>query len=144
MLGIINFRTTTDTQLWKSYRSPNTTMAPIGHTSPILTGVPIRVGMQGRGQRSRHSGWETTRQSRHFRDSLPNFIRFPHGTQDSGLITWGRDGAEGTEWYERENGQHHQPAFIKHLACAEQLPILLYIFASVILTIIPWNRFWFL
>lgn len=55
--------------------------------SPILTGVPIRVGMQGRGQRSRHSGCETTRQSRHFRESLPNLIRFPHGTQDSGLIT---------------------------------------------------------
>lgn len=45
--------------------------------------------MQGRGQRSRHSGWDTTRQSLHFRASFPNFIRLPHGTHDSGLITWG-------------------------------------------------------
>lgn len=58
------------------------------HTSPILTGVPPRLGMHGRGQRSRHSGCETTLQSRHFSEILPNLILFPQGTQDSGLMTW--------------------------------------------------------
>lgn len=59
------------------------------HTSPILTGVATRLGMHGRGQRSRHSGCDTTLQSRHFSEILPNLILFPHGTQDSGLITCG-------------------------------------------------------
>lgn len=58
------------------------------HTSPILTGVPPRLGMHGRGQRSRHSGCETTLQSRHFSEILPNLILFPQGTQDSGLMTY--------------------------------------------------------
>lgn len=58
------------------------------HTSPILTGVAIGLGMHGRGQRSRHSGCETTLHSRHFSEILPNLILFPHGTQDSGLITY--------------------------------------------------------
>lgn len=56
VLGIINFGTKPDVKLWKKLKKPNTLLAPTGHTSPILTGVPIRVGMQGRGQRSRHSG----------------------------------------------------------------------------------------
>ncbi len=59
----------------------------LSHTSPILTGVPPRLGMHGRGQRSRHSGCETTRQSRHFSEILPNLILFPQGTHDSGLMT---------------------------------------------------------
>lgn len=46
------------------------------------------LGTQGSGQRSRHSGWATTRQSLHFREILPNLILFPQGTQDSGFITW--------------------------------------------------------
>lgn len=58
------------------------------HTSPILTGVPPRLGMHGRGQRSRHSGCETTLQSLHFSEILPNLILFPQGTQDSGLMTY--------------------------------------------------------
>lgn len=58
------------------------------HTSPILTGVATGLGMHGRGQRSRHSGCETTLHSRHFSEILPNLILFPHGTQDSGLITY--------------------------------------------------------
>lgn len=57
-------------------------------TSPILTGVPPRLGMHGRGQRSRHSGCETTLQSLHFSEILPNLILFPQGTQDSGLMTY--------------------------------------------------------
>lgn len=60
------------------------------HTSPILTGVHPMLGMHGRGQRSRHSGWETTLQSRHFREILPNLILFPQGTHDSGLMTYKR------------------------------------------------------
>lgn len=60
-------------------------------TSPIRTGVPPRLGMHGRGQRSRHSGCETTLQSRHFSEILPNLILFPQGTQDSGLMTWKKD-----------------------------------------------------
>lgn len=60
----------------------------LSHTSPILTGVPPRLGMHGRGQRSRHSGCETTLQSRHFSEILPNLIRFPQGTHDSGLMTY--------------------------------------------------------
>lgn len=60
------------------------------HTSLILTGVPTRLGMHGRGQCSRHSGCETTLQSRHFSEILPNFILFPQGTHDSGLMTYNK------------------------------------------------------
>lgn len=68
--------------------SEKTILKMMSHTSPIFTGVPPRLGMHGRGHRSRHSGCETTLQSRHFSEILPNLILLPHGTQDSGLITY--------------------------------------------------------
>lgn len=76
-------------ETWSNWgwASGETLIKTSSHASPILTGVPPRLGMHGSGHRSRHSGCETTLQSRHFSEILPNLILFPHGTQDSGLIT---------------------------------------------------------
>lgn len=77
-------------ELWLNFSGSTCTWRAqiLLHTSPILTGVPPRLGMHGRGQRSRHSGCETTLQSLHFSEILPNLILFPQGTQDSGLMTY--------------------------------------------------------
>lgn len=56
-------------------------------TSVFLRGVLTAVGLQGKGQRSRHSGWVTTLQSWQRRYILPNFVLLPHGAQNSDLIT---------------------------------------------------------
>lgn len=50
-------------------------------------GVLIATGLQGMGQRSRHSGWVTTRQSWQRRHIFPNFVLLPQATQNSDLIT---------------------------------------------------------
>lgn len=56
-------------------------------TSVFLMGVLTAVGLQGRGQRLRHSGWVTTLQSWQRRYIFPNFVLLPHGTQNSDFIT---------------------------------------------------------
>lgn len=56
-------------------------------TSVVFIGVLIVVGLQGMGQRSRHSGWVTTRQSWQRRHIFPNFVLRPQATQNSDLIT---------------------------------------------------------
>lgn len=56
-------------------------------TSAALTGVLTATGLHGVGQRSRHSGWVTARQSWQRRYTLPNLVLRLHDTQNSDLIT---------------------------------------------------------
>lgn len=56
-------------------------------TSFVFMGVLIATGLQGMGQRSRHSGWVTIRQSWQRRHIFPNFVLLPQATQNSDLIT---------------------------------------------------------
>lgn len=56
-------------------------------TSVVFMGVLIATGLQDMGQRSRHSGWVTTRQSWQRRHIFPNFVLLPQATQNSDLIT---------------------------------------------------------
>lgn len=60
-------------------------------------GVLRAAGLHGMGQRSRHSGWVTALQSWQRRYSLPNFVLFPHDTQNSDLITLVIEGTQFNE-----------------------------------------------
>lgn len=55
-------------------------------TAEFLVGVLI-VGIHGKGHLSLHSGWQTTRQSLHFKACFENLILRPQGLHFSGRTT---------------------------------------------------------